>query len=65
LQPDFAASLQKRARVQSGADTVQTDLNDMNKQYMEMLSVVNHYLKRLKTLHDKEGLYFPVSNLHE
>ncbi|KAK2164152.1 hypothetical protein LSH36_68g10066 [Paralvinella palmiformis] len=59
LQPDFAASLQKRARVQSGADTVQTDLNDMNKQYMEMLSVVNHYLKRLKTLHDKEGLYFP------
>ena len=61
VQPHLAASLQKKPRVQSGADTVQTELNMMNKKYLELLSMVNHYLKTLKTLHDKEGLYFPVS----
>ncbi len=59
--PDLATVLAKKPRVASGAEVVQNDLDSLNRQYLEMLAQVTKYLHVLKHLHDREGLYFPVS----
>ena len=63
VQPSLDASLTKRPRLLTGADTVCNDLDLLNRRYMELLAELNHRLRQLKHLHDSAGLYFPVSQI--
>ena len=51
----------QRARVASGADTVRTEIDVINKRYMEMLADLNRRLHQLKSVYDTNGALFPVS----
>ena len=50
----------KKSRVHSGDEVVRSELETMNRAYMELLGDVHHRLMALKHLHDREGLFFPV-----
>ena len=52
--------LPKRSRLLQGHEVVRSDLETMNKTYMDLLIRMHHRLKMLKQLHDQDGLFFPV-----
>ena len=60
-QPNIKQLLARHQTVQSGAESVTTELNKLNKQYMELLAELNYRLKQFKDVYEKAGLYFPVS----
>lgn len=56
-----SSDLSKRSRLQQGHEVVRSELEVMNRSYMQLLAQLHHRLKLLKDLHDREGLFFPVS----
>lgn len=63
MYPQLGGGTVKRPRMLTGADTICTDLDLLNRRYMELLAELNHRLRQLKALHDAAGLYFPVSEI--
>ena len=60
-QPNIRQLLAHQSVMQSGADLVTAELNDLNKQYMELQAELNYRLKQFKQVYENAGLYFPVS----
>ncbi len=61
VQPSLDASLSKKPRMQSGADNVRGELEQLNRHYMELLAEVNQRFRQLKEVYDRAGVHFPVS----
>ncbi len=53
----------QRARVASGADLVKSELDALNRRYMELMADQNRKIHQLKSVYDSNGAYFPVSNI--
>ena len=45
----------------SGADNVQSELDVVNRQYLELLAQLQQQVRVVKALHEDAGVYFPVS----
>lgn len=47
----------------SNYESVSEELDETNRQYLELLTRLQQHLHVLKQVHDKEGIYFPVRAL--
>ena len=52
----------KKARIQSGANDIQGELESTNQRYQHILSLLHGRLVRLQEIFKNAGVYFPVSH---